>query len=232
MSRALLRSALGLRAPISRLAAPAVPRATPSPFSPAAAAAAVAATTPALTSVRLFNQTAQHVEPSQDPAVLLSSNPASSSPRQQPPQQPQEAQQPAQPPRPLSPAVRALLPVLAAQPGHYIRIHIHGRPFLVTEGDSVRLPFRLRGVQTGDVLRLDKASVLGSRDLTLKGAPYVDERLFTCRAVVTGVESEPMRVMIKKKQRCRRKKHVKSKHRFTVLRICEVRVNGEVANEA
>ncbi|KAL1839848.1 hypothetical protein VTJ49DRAFT_1079 [Mycothermus thermophilus] len=229
MSRALLRSALGLRAPVLRLTAPSVPRATPSLFTPAAAA--LPTTTAA---VRFFNQTAQHVEPTQDPSVLLPSTPSSSSTTTAPSQQQQQQQPPTQQsqPRPLSPTVRALLPILAAQPGHYIRIHIHGRPFLVTEGDSLRLPFRLRGVQTGDVLRLDKASVLGSRDLTLKGAPYVDERLFTCRAVVTGVEAEPMRVMIKKKQRCRRKKHVRSKHRFTVLRICEVRVNGEVVDEA
>lgn len=33
-----------------------------------------------------------------------------------------------------------------------------------------------------------------------------------------------MRVEIKKKQRCRRKTHVRSKHRFTVLRISELNI--------
>ena len=80
------------------------------------------------------------------------------------------------------------------------------------------------GVQPGDILRLNRASVVGSRDYTLQGAPYVDERLFECRAVVTGTEAEPMRSIVKKKRRCRRKKTVTSKHRFTMLRISEVRI--------
>lgn len=81
------------------------------------------------------------------------------------------------------------------------------------------------GVLPGDVLRLNRASILGSRDFTLKGAPYVDERLFECRAVVLGVESEPMRIKIKKKQRNRRKKTVRSKHKYTVLRVSELKIS-------
>ena len=98
------------------------------------------------------------------------------------------------------------------------------------------------GVQPGDILRLNRASVLGSRDYTLragwaagKGIPgkrengqrgYLDERLFVCRARVVGVESEPMRVLEKTKRRQRHVKHVWSKLRFTVLRVMEVRVRG------
>ena len=124
----------------------------------------------------------------------------------------------------VDPSVRTLLPLLAAQSTHYITTHIHGRPYLVTAGDQIRLPFKMPGVVPGDVLRLNRASVLGSRDYTLKGEPYVDERLFECRAVVLGTEAEPMRIMIKKKQRNRRKKHVRSKHKYTVLRISDVRI--------
>lgn len=80
------------------------------------------------------------------------------------------------------------------------------------------------GAEPGDVLRLNRASVLGSRDFTLKGEPWVDERLFECRAIVTGTEQEPVRVMIKKKRRCRRKKHVYSQHRYTMLTISELKV--------
>jgi large subunit ribosomal protein L21 len=108
---------------------------------------------------------------------------------------------------------------------------IHGRPYLVTQGDSIRLPFLMHGVQPGDVLRLNRASVLGSRDFTLRGAPHVDERLFACRAVVTGTETEPMRLKIKKKRRIRRTKTVKSKHRYTMLRISELRVCTEALAE-
>ena len=55
---------------------------------------------------------------------------------------------------------------------------------------------------------------------------YLDERLFVCRAVVMGVESEPLRIKEKTKRRQRKVKKVKSKHRFTILKIKEVRVRG------
>ncbi len=90
----------------------------------------------------------------------------------------------------------------------------------------IRLPFHMPGVVPGDVLRLNRASALGSRDYTLKGTPYVDERLFECRATVMGTEAEPMRIKEKTKRRNRKTKTVKSKHKFTILRVAEVKVKG------
>ncbi|TKA44765.1 hypothetical protein B0A54_04716 [Friedmanniomyces endolithicus] len=183
----------------------------------------------------------------------------------------------------LSDSVRDLLPVLEAQTPHYITAHLYDRPYLLTQGDTVRLPFFMKGVEPGDVLRLNRATVLGSREYTLKAAAaapalkspahssttvidpvtgdlgsrstgmpelgvmgtgstsvaphfvphiakgkvsYIDERLFVCRAVVMGVESEPLRVKEKTKRRQRKIKKVKSKHRYTILRIKELRVRG------
>ena len=51
------------------------------------------------------------------------------------------------------------------------------------------------------------------------------------RARVIGVESEPMRFLEKTKRRQRHVKTVKSKHRFTVLRIFELRVKGKLEDE-
>jgi ribosomal protein L21 len=133
---------------------------------------------------------------------------------------------PSPPPTPIDDSVRTLLPLLAAQPGHYITVHIHGFPYLVQEGDQVRLPFRMPGVLPGDVLRLNRASIIGSRDYTMKGAPHVDERLFECRATVLGVESEPLRIKIKKKRRQRRMRQAKSKHRYTILRISDLSIKN------
>jgi hypothetical protein len=81
-------------------------------------------------------------------------------------------------------------------------------------------------VQTGDVLRFNRASILGSRDFTLKGTPYVDERLFECRVRVMGVDSEPLRVKEKTKRRRRHVQKVTSKHRYTLLRVMEVKVKS------
>ncbi|KAL8906800.1 MAG: hypothetical protein Q9171_006129 [Xanthocarpia ochracea] len=90
----------------------------------------------------------------------------------------------------------------------------------------------------GTILRLNRASMLGSRDYTLRGdvagKGYINEDWFVCRARVVGVETEPLRVVEKTKRRQRRVKRVKSKMRFTVLRVVEVgvRVPGMEEEEA
>lgn len=76
----------------------------------------------------------------------------------------------------------------------------------------------------GTILRLNRASMIGSRDYTFRGAPYVDEGLFVCRAIVVGIEGEPMRVVEKTKRRQRKVKRAKHKMRFTILRVKELRV--------
>lgn len=124
--------------------------------------------------------------------------------------------------------------MLRSQPPYYMQVNIHEKPYLVTVGDTVRLPFLMHGVQPGDVLRLNRVSILGSRDYTLKaGEPkegkkhgWLDERLYVCRARVMNTEYEPMRVMEKTKRRQRHIKHVRSKHSYTVLRIMEITVNN------
>lgn len=193
----------------------------------------------------------------------------------------------------LSKSLQQLLPCLSTQKPHYITAHIHRFPYLLTEGDTLRLPFHMHGVYPGDILRLNRASLLGSRDFTMKagrdspfaefydgrrinhpvgsdhstttttttitptssnsantnstdpsstaafphahknrqkqkaGPPnYLDERLFECRARVMGVDSGPMIEKIKTKRRNRKEKHVRSKHRYTVLRVMQVKVKS------
>ncbi|KAI8257382.1 54S ribosomal protein L49 [Colletotrichum sp. SAR11_239] len=208
MSRSLLRSVLELRTPVTRL--------PPTFLLPIQA--------------RRFNSTAPIIEPQNTP--VAEDAPAMAAPSGAVAAEPSiaqkavAAQKPTTPSGPISEQVKAVLPFLAAQPNHYITFHIHGRPYLVTPGDSVRLPFKMPGVVPGDVLRLNRASVIGSRDYTLKGAPFIDERLYECRAVVTGTESEPMRFKEKTKRRQRKVKTVKSKHRYTTLAISELKINS------
>ncbi|KAK0718923.1 ribosomal protein L21-like protein [Apiosordaria backusii] len=205
MSRTLLRSLLELRATAPR----------PSTLRP---------TFTTVTTTRSLHQTPSQIgppspTPSQSSAPLPPSSPPN--PSSLPPRQ-------GGAPRTTSPATPQtlqLLPLLALQPGNkYLQLYIQGQAYLVTPGDQIRLPFKMPGVSPGDVLRLNRATAIGSRDFTLKGSPYVDESLFECRAVVEGTEAEPMRLKIKKKQRCRRTKTVRSKHKYTVLRVSEVRI--------
>ncbi|TVY19420.1 Homocitrate dehydratase [Lachnellula arida] len=183
---------------------------------------------------RYFNSTVQHVDaPSESlDASLLATNTSAEAPETVAP-----VRRPIRPKVPLPPApisspmaldasVKEMLPLLAAQPSHYISAHIHAKPYLVTAGDTVRLPFHMPGVVPGDILRLNRASSLGSRDYTLKGTPYLDERVFECRARVMGTEAEPMRTKEKKKRRNRRINTVKSKHKFTILKIAEIKINS------
>ncbi|KAA8574068.1 hypothetical protein MFRU_001g01200 [Monilinia fructicola] len=176
---------------------------------------------------RFFNSTTQHVEPpiersnaSPIPSAVASLEPEKPSVKSSTPVAPP----PSVAPPSLSPSVKEMLPFLTAQPSHFITTHIYSRPYLVTVGDTVRLPFRIPGVIPGDILRLNTASSIGSRDYTLKGTPYLDERIFECRARVMGTEAEPMRIKEKTKRRNRKVKTVKSKHKYTILRIAELKV--------
>lgn len=171
---------------------------------------------------RAFNTTAPIVEPTPQHHPKNAANPTDGEVRPWA----LKKSHPVEPPKPMADSVKNLLPFLAAQPNHYITVHVHGFPYLVQEGDQIRLPFRMPGVQPGDILRLNRASVLGSRDYTMKGAPHIDERVFECRATVVGTESEPLRIKIKKKRRQRRKRQAKSKHRYTILRISELNINN------
>lgn len=139
----------------------------------------------------------------------------------------------------LSRSLQELLPKLCVQKPHYIVAHVHRFPYLLTEGDTLRLPFHMKGVSPGDVLRFNRASILGSRDYTLKagtsntesydakrtGEPnYVDERLFECRMRIVGLETGPMMDKEKKKRRNRHRKVVHSKHKYTVLRVMQIKI--------
>lgn len=202
MSRALLRSVQELRAPVARSSLP------PTFLLPIRA--------------RWFNSTPPIVEPVSLQHSKNAPNPTDNQTRPLA----FKKSHPEPPPTPIADSVKNLLPFLVAQPGHYITVHIHGFPYLVQEGDSIRLPFRMPGVLPGDVLRLNRASIIGSRDYTMKGAPRIDERVFECRATVLGVESEPMRIKIKTKRRQRKKRQAKSKHRYTILRISELNIKN------
>ncbi|KAI1375591.1 hypothetical protein F4677DRAFT_421820 [Hypoxylon crocopeplum] len=206
MSRSLLRSVLELRTPITRL--------PPTFLLPIRARSLTTTPTPT---------TPQN----DDPVIPPSATPTRTTIPPTAPSKPSPPQPQAQSPSPTtSSSVAELFPLLRAQPSHYITVHVHGRPYLVTEGDRVRLPFLMPGVTPGDVLRLDRASTLGSRDYTLLGRPYVDPALFECRATVLGVESEPLRVKVKTKRRNRRNRHATSKHKYTILRISELKLLG------
>ncbi|KAI1094204.1 hypothetical protein F5B19DRAFT_446384 [Rostrohypoxylon terebratum] len=208
MSRSLLRSVLELRTPITRL---------PPPFLLPIRARAFSRT--------VSRRNAEPATPSEASSSTSSAPPIAPKTNKGIPRAPPSAPS-ANASAITSPSVAELLPLLRAQPSHYITVHIHERPYLVTVGDRIRLPFYMHGVRPGDVLRLDRASTIGSRDYTLLGQPYIDSALFECRATVLGVESEPLRIKVKTKRRNRRSRRIASKHRYTMLRISDLKLLG------
>ncbi|GAC97855.1 hypothetical protein PHSY_005443 [Pseudozyma hubeiensis SY62] len=67
------------------------------------------------------------------------------------------------------------LSLLKSQPSHYAIASITGRTYLVSKGDLVTVP-RLKDVQVGDVLLLDKVHEIGSRDYTLRAQDTLNTR--------------------------------------------------------
>lgn len=136
---------------------------------------------------------------------------------------------------------------LAIQPKHYAKVHIHAQSYIVTKGDLIHLPVKLKGCSIGDSLSLTRISSFGSRDYTLSNPSspsetqmfnpdatpkskvshkreleFIDPGLCTVKATVLEHTKQPMKFTIKKKRRNRHAKLVKSKQNYTVLRVSEV----------
>lgn len=109
----------------------------------------------------------------------------------------------------------------------YATIHIHDRKFLVTEGDKITLPVKMRDVKIGDVLNFDQVSVIGSRDYTLTGGPRIDRKVFSIKGRVIEKTREKREVEEKTKPRRRHVRHIVKKNALTVIRISELKVNSE-----
>ncbi|BFZ60446.1 hypothetical protein YB2330_001482 [Saitoella coloradoensis] len=127
--------------------------------------------------------------------------------------------------QPLAQTIR----LLRSQPSHYMTVHIHNRPYLLTQGDTVTV-HRLKDAPLGSILKLTRVSQIGSRDYTLRASMedhehMLDERLFTVKARVVEHTKGPL-ILIKKTKRRRRHVHtVKHKQTYTVLRISEMEVH-------
>lgn len=106
----------------------------------------------------------------------------------------------------------------------YASIRIHNRPYVVTKGDRVILPFKIKLAEVGDVLRLTDVSSIGSRNYKLVGDP-IDPALFTIKATILEKTKRAFHIREVTKRRNRRTRHAKSKGDLTILRISELKMN-------
>ncbi|KAG9302745.1 hypothetical protein G9A89_009522 [Geosiphon pyriformis] len=119
---------------------------------------------------------------------------------------------------------KELVERLRNQLRYYAVVEICGRAFLVTAGDLV-ITNRLKDVNLGDVMKLNRVRELGSKDFTIKGQPLISERFCSIKARVVEQPRGPQILTIKKKKGNPRTRHIRHKQFYTVLRICEVEMN-------
>jgi len=113
---------------------------------------------------------------------------------------------------------------LREQLHYYAVAEIRSQKFLITKNDLV-ITHRLRDVDVGDEIKLNRVMELGSKDYTIKGQPLVSEAFYNIKATVVEQPKGPFIEIFKKKQRNRHRKRVTHKQTYTVLRISEVEIN-------
>lgn len=129
------------------------------------------------------------------------------------------------PPVPLSPDLQALKFDSNASNDLYAICKIHNIPYLVTKGDRLILPYKMRNLNVGDVLRLDNVTTLGSRNFTFTNSQGIPLLAFSLTATLTEITREPKYFVQKKRQRCRRIKTVEVEPFQTHLTISELRIH-------
>ncbi|CAG8554220.1 748_t:CDS:2 [Funneliformis mosseae] len=124
----------------------------------------------------------------------------------------------------FSTTTKEYLDRLRDQLHYYAVIEIRSQKFLITKNDLV-IAHRLRDLDVGDEIKLNRVLELGSKDYTIKGKPLVSEAFYNIKATVVEQPKGPFIEIFKKKRRNRHRKRVTHKQTYTVLRISEVEVN-------
>lgn len=106
----------------------------------------------------------------------------------------------------------------------YAVFKMHNMPYMVTKGDKVYLPFKLKNAQIGDSLVLNDVVTIGSPDYTFNDENGINPELYELKASVTEITREPYYEVYRKKQRCRRLKTFPVEPHQTVLTINELKL--------
>lgn len=106
----------------------------------------------------------------------------------------------------------------------YAKVVIKGHPFTVTKNDLI-VTHRLKGPDLGDVLKIDQAFELGTKDYTFKGKPLIHKSLFNIYATVIE-NGRGEKIWAKRGYRAKgRRKKVSIKPHTTTLRVSEISIN-------
>lgn len=106
----------------------------------------------------------------------------------------------------------------------YAIFKLHNMPYLVTKGDKVYLPFKLKNAEVGDQLVLNNVTTIGSPDYTYNDSEGIPKNLYNLKANVVEITKEPYYEVTRTKQRCRRLKTFPVQPFQTVLMINELKL--------
>lgn len=90
----------------------------------------------------------------------------------------------------------------------YAICRINNIPFLVTRGDRIILPYKIKNHEVGDVLNLNNVTTIGSRNFTFNREEGIPKSAYRLTATLAEITREPKYYVYKKKPRCRRLKTV------------------------
>lgn len=104
----------------------------------------------------------------------------------------------------------------------YAVMKLHNIPYLVTKGDKIILPVKMKGVKVGDQLSINNVTTIGSPNFTFNIDSGIPSSLYNIKANVVEITKEPYYEVYRKKQRCRRLKTFPVQNYQTVLLINEL----------
>lgn len=106
----------------------------------------------------------------------------------------------------------------------YAICKIYNIPYMVTKGDKLILPYKIKNHNVGDVLKLSNVTTIGSRNFTYNDDNGIPESAYELTATLAEITREPKYQVYKKKQRCRRLKTVDVEPFQTHLVISELKL--------
>lgn len=107
----------------------------------------------------------------------------------------------------------------------YAILRLHNIPYLVTKGDKIILPTKMKGVQVGDQLDINKVTTIGTNNFTYNDENGINPTLYTLKANVVEITREPYYEVYRTKQRNRRIKTFPVENFQTILMINELCLN-------
>lgn len=124
------------------------------------------------------------------------------------------------------PTSRALERIQSQYPNVYARLLIYNFPFTVVRSDLVVM-HRIKGVQVGDIIELDRILEVGSKDYKLQGQPCLPAGSVKVRATVMEHTNGAKKRAKMRRQRKGRRPLLTIKPLVTTLRIQDIVIDTQ-----